>query len=68
MFYGTYKEKGVLIGSGPIESANRNIVQQRLKLSGQKWTIKGAQRVVNLRAYQKSNRWNEVVEIIKMAA
>lgn len=68
MQYKTFREAGYMIGSGPIESAHRNVVQQRLKLSGQKWSIKGAQRIVNLRAYQKSNRWDEVVEIIKMAA
>lgn len=68
MQYKTYRELGYMIGSGPIESAHRDVVQQRLKLSGQRWTIKGAQRIVNLRAYQKSSRWDEVVEIIKMAA
>jgi len=68
MHYKTYKEKGYLIGSGAIESAHRNIVQQRLKLSGQRWSIKGAQQIVNLRAFEKSNRWNEIVDIIKNAA
>jgi hypothetical protein len=68
MQYKTFKEAGYMIGSGAIESAQRNVVQQRLKLSGQKWSIKGAQRIVNLRAYQKSERWDEVVEIVKKAA
>ncbi|MFT6811295.1 MAG: hypothetical protein ACJA01_004543 [Saprospiraceae bacterium] len=36
MIYKTYKDKGLLIGSGPIEAAHRNVIQQRLKLSGQK--------------------------------
>lgn len=68
MQYKTYKEAGYLIGSGPIESAHRNVVQQRLKLSGQRWSEKGAQQIVNLRANQKSNRWTEVVNLIKNAA
>ena len=68
MQYKTFREAGYLIGSGPIESANRNVVQQRLKLSWQKWSIKDAQRIVNLRAYQKSNRWDKVVEIIDETA
>ena len=68
MQYGTYKAKGYCVGSGAIESAHRNVVQQRLKLSGQRWSLNGAQQIVNLRAYHKSNRWNEVVEIIKQAA
>jgi len=68
MKYGTFIKKGYLIGSGSIESAHRNVVQQRLKLSGQRWSINGAQRIVNLRAYRKSNRWENVIEIIKKAA
>lgn len=68
MQYKTYVEKGYVIGSGAIESAHRNVVQQRLKLSGQRWSMNGAQQIVNLRAYKKSNRWAEVVDIIKLAA
>ncbi len=68
MQYGTYKANGYCVGSGAIESAHRNVVQQRLKLSGQRWSLNGAQQIVNLRAYHKSNRWEEVVEIIKQAA
>ena len=68
MLYGTYKDKGYLVGSGAIEPAHGNVVQQRLKLSGQRWSNDGAQEIVNLRTYQKSNRWNEVVDIIKQAA
>lgn len=68
MQYKTYQDAGYLIGSGPIESAHRNVVQQRLKLSGQRWSEKGAQQIVNLRAYQKSDRWPELVNLIKFAA
>ena len=68
MLYGTYKAKGYCLGSGAIESAHRNVVQQRLKLSGQRWSKKGAQQIVNLRAYYKSNKWEQVVELIKLAA
>lgn len=39
MPYKTFREAGYMIGSGPIESAHRNVVQQRLKLSGQQWSI-----------------------------
>ena len=68
MQYKTYKDAGYLIGSGAIESAHRNVVQQRLKLSGQRWNKKGAQQIVNLRACHKSNQWGQVVELIKNAA
>lgn len=68
MLYKTYKDKGYLIGSGAIEAAHRNVIQQRLKLSGQRWSIKGAQQIVNLRAYEKSGRWMEVQNLIRNAA
>lgn len=68
MQYKSYLEKGYLIGSGAIESAHRNVVQQRLKLSGQKWSIEGAQQLVNLRALKKSNQWNILTQLIKTAA
>jgi hypothetical protein len=42
MQYHTYLEKGYLTGSGAVEAAHRSVVQQRLKLSGQRWSIKGA--------------------------
>jgi hypothetical protein len=68
MKYGSFIERGYLIGSGAIESTHRNVIQQRLKLSGQRWSIKGAQRIANLRAYKKSNRWETIVKQIKIAA
>jgi hypothetical protein len=68
MQYKTYIEKGYLIGSGAIESAHRNVIQQRLKLSGQRWSIKGAQQIANLRACKKSNQWNNLIGVIRKAA
>lgn len=68
MQYKKYREQGLLIGSGPIEAAHRHVIQQRMKLSGQRWTINGAQQIANLRATNKSNKWNEVVTLIKNAA
>jgi hypothetical protein len=54
MFYGTLRNNGVFIGSGAIESAHRNVIQKRLKLSGQRWTKKGAQAMLQLRVTKKS--------------
>lgn len=68
MQYKTYRQNGLLVGSGPIESAHRNVIQQRLKLSGQRWSIKGAQQIANLRVMKKSNNWECVLKLIKKAA
>ena len=67
MMYKTYREKGLLIGSGPIEAAHRNVLQQRMKLSGQKWSIEGANAIANLRCYKKGGSWELVENIIKAA-
>lgn len=68
MDYKRYQEKGLLIGSGPIEAAHRSVIQQRMKLSGQKWSIKGANALATLRCYNKSNAWDLVTKVIKAAA
>jgi hypothetical protein len=67
MMYKTFIDKGLLIGSGPIEAAHRNVLQQRMKLSGQKWTIKGANAMANLRCYRKSGAWHIIKSFIKAA-
>jgi hypothetical protein len=65
MQYGTFRKSGLLIGSGPIESAHRKVVQQRLKLSGQRWTMTGLQTIVTLRAAYLSGEWDKVFSLIK---
>ncbi len=37
-----------------------------MKLSGQRWTIRGAQQVANLRVANKSGAWKEVLGLIKL--
>jgi Uncharacterised protein family (UPF0236) len=69
MDYKTYKKIGVgLIGSGAIESAHRTVVQKRMKQSGQRWSNKGAQNMLNLRVLSMNGQWGKVIQLIKMAA
>lgn len=68
MQYKTFKGQGLLIGSGAIESAHRDIFQQRLKLSGQRWTKQGLQQIANLRILYKSNKLGNQRNLIKFAA
>lgn len=68
MYYPRYLARGWCIGSGAIEAAHRTVSQQRLKLSGQRWTRLGAQYVLNLRVLRMSNRWHELQQLIKHAA
>ena len=62
--YKEYKEKGYYVGSGPIESANKIILQRRLKQAGMRWSVSGAQYILTLRAKVESNKWNEVEELL----
>lgn len=68
MIYKTFKSQGLSIGSGPIEAAHRNVIQQRLKLSGQKWSVSGAQAIANLRCYNQSGAWPIIENLIRLAA
>jgi len=68
MMYKSFTDKGLLIGSGAIESAIKSVLQQRMKLSGQRWTKKGFQNVANLRVVYKSKQWKKITELVQMAA
>jgi hypothetical protein len=50
MDYPTYRAKGWQIGSGPVESACKRVVGQRLKGAGMRWGEAGADAVCRLRA------------------
>jgi hypothetical protein len=65
MDYPLYLSRGLHIGSGAIESAQRTVLQQRLKLSGQRWTKEKAQNVLNLRVVRLSNHWDKVITHIR---
>lgn len=50
MDYPTYRKKGWQIGSGPVESACKRVVGQRLKGAGMRWSLEGANALCHLRA------------------
>ena len=64
MNYPEYIKRGLVIGSGAIESAQRTILQKRLKRAGQRWSEKGVDNMLNLRVAQLSKKWDNVIEII----
>ncbi|MEO7768502.1 MAG: UPF0236 family protein [Ferruginibacter sp.] len=69
MDYQRYKNIGAgIIGSGAIESAHRTVVQKRMKQSGQRWSNRGAQNMLNLRVLSMNKQWDKVVAMIKKAA
>jgi hypothetical protein len=50
MKYADYLKRGLLIGSGPVESAHRHVIQTRMKRAGQRWSEKGARQMARMRA------------------
>ncbi len=50
MKYRLYREDGLPIGSGAVESAHRHVLQTRMKRAGQRWALPNARRMARLRA------------------
>ncbi len=68
MQYHKYLKEGLLIGSGAIESAHKDVLQQRLKLSGQRWTKQGFQQMAQLRVVYKSKQEHRIKQLCQNAA
>lgn len=50
--------KGYPIGSGVIEGACRNLINDRLELTGMSWTLRGAESVMRLRSVHINKDWD----------
>ena len=57
MNYAEQRGQGCPIGSGIVESACKQIVSERMKLSGMRWKRIGAQHVMSLRSILLSQTW-----------
>jgi len=58
--YAEYRSQGMPVGSGVTEAGCKTVYTQRLKLSGQRWEIAGAQVVLDLRVLLLSGIWDRV--------
>jgi hypothetical protein len=52
------RERGLPIGSGEIESGNKSIVQNRLKIAGAWWKVENAEKMLALRVNRANGDWN----------
>ncbi len=66
MRYRKFRSKGLFIGSGAIESAHKAVLQGRLKKSGQHWSLDGLQKMAQIRALYKSNRWEKIKDFAQL--
>src|SRR6056297_4274789 len=62
MDYASMREHGYPIGSGVVESACKQIVSERMKLSGMRWHKTGGQHTMTLRCLLLSGIWDTVYE------
>lgn len=58
--YARARKKRVPIGSGPMESAVRRVINMRLKGPGIFWHEDTAEAMIMIRAYYKAQRWQEI--------
>ena len=57
MRYLSFRNKGLFIGSGVVEAGCKTIIGRRLKQSGMRWTVRGANAIIALRCCHLSGRW-----------
>ena len=50
MRYRWFRSRGLFVGSGVVESGCKAVIGQRLKMSGMRWTITGADAITTLAA------------------
>lgn len=58
--YGGWRERGIPIGSGAVESSVRRVINLRMKGASVTWLEEHAEGVLHLRAFAKSGRWGEL--------
>jgi len=61
MRYDEYLAKGYPIGSGVAEGTCRNLVKDRMELTGMRWERRGAQSMIPLRALYLNGEWKTFI-------
>lgn len=61
--YPVYRKSGYAIGSGAVESANKYVIQRRLKLPGIRWTNENANNMAHLRTEYINGNFDRIYDI-----
>ena len=64
MNYAELKDLGFPIGSGVMEATCKTLVAQRLKLSGMRWSVAGAQAILTPRGWDQTERFDEAFALL----
>lgn len=63
--YATFRDQGYPIGSGSVESANKLVVESRMKGAGMRWGEEHVDAMLALRNVACSDRWRQVWKEIR---
>jgi len=59
MRYAEYRQKKYFVGSGVVEAGCRSVIGERLKQSGMRWSVRGANAILALRCCILSGRFED---------
>ena len=59
MRYAEYRKKKYFVGSGVVEAGCRTVIGERLKQSGMRWSVRGANAIIALRCCILSGRFED---------
>jgi hypothetical protein len=62
MRYAEFRAAGLFVGSGVIEAGCKAVIGDRLKRSGMRWPLTGANNIITLRCVMKSGRLEDYWE------
>jgi hypothetical protein len=62
MRYDEYLKNGYQIASGVIEGACRHFVKDRMERAGMRWSIDGAQSMLNMRSTYLNDDWDDFIQ------
>ena len=60
MCYKYFRARGFFVGSGVVEAGCKTVIGHRLKQSGMRWTVAGANAIIALRCRLLGNRWEDL--------
>lgn len=62
MRYDEYRDKDLVLATGVIEGACRHVIGERLDCAGMRWTLRGAQPLLQLRCIELNGDWDAFID------